>query len=117
MKKIIFGMCLLIAGACVFFVSCQKSTTEVPVIERPTTITCTDSAYLFADSLFASCVGQSIFRLHGRTTTFVSNTPITAIDTIVNGAKFYITYDSIPGTVNCGGATFTKANITCYQRY
>lgn len=113
MKKLIIGLLMLAAGSYIF-VSCEK-TSSVPDPVTPTTHACTDSAWLLADTLY-SCFGKSVLQIRGNNKLIVSNNAITAIDTIAGNASFYITYDSI-GTIACGGAVLTKANITCYQRY
>ncbi len=110
MKKIITATLVLALVTTIIFVSCEKDTNET----FKTATTCTDSAYLLADSL--SCPGYNLFYVHSKNKWIAVGTGIAAIDTIVNTAYFYITYDSLPGTTPCKGVAYQNATLSCYQR-
>lgn len=112
MKKILAVTFFVITLSAVVLLSCEKTGSDT-VTNSSTTSTCRDSAFLFADSI--ACAGKSVFHDYNTNKNIVMANTIPAIDTIVNGADFFITYDSI-GTEACLGALLIKANITCYQR-
>jgi|GEM_PF-5944220 len=110
MKKI-FAAALSLVIATIVFVSCEKDTADT---FKTTTVACTDSAWLWADSL--SCTGKNFFQIIGSNKLIAVAPGFVDIDTVVNNAVFYITYDSIAGTTPCHGAIFQNATLSCHQR-
>jgi len=109
MKRIITVALLLVITTTIVFVSCVKESSDV----TPTVTTCKDSVYIMSDSM--TCSGKKFFYLLKNNKLVTYNPGITALDTITHTAVYFINYDSV-GTTQCGGATFTLANITCYQK-
>lgn len=101
----------LLIAASVIFISCDKESSSVA---RNTNITCTDSAWLLADTI--SCSDKNYFQVLGSGKLIAVSTGNIGIDTVTRNGVFYITYDSIPGSTPCRGAIYKNATLSCWQR-